>query len=177
MKFLFFLFLLMPIVTSAQIDKMSVNKKAGGLEDIQLYNNQQITFQDAIDSDVMYVKKNDGTTDIYKLSDVNAIIFDGVGTDVNEIVHLFKLDNYPNPFQESTNITYYLEKQAKVELNIFDINGNLINSLVNQNQEMGEYSIKWNCTNDEGIKISSGLYYYQIKVDNTVITKQAIIIK
>jgi hypothetical protein len=177
MKLLFFLILLIPYIASAQIDKMSVTKKAGGADEIPLYSNQQITFESATDNDEMYVKKKDGTTDVYKLSDLNAIIFDGVASVEEDLTGLFKVESYPNPFQESTNIAYSLEKQAKVELNIFDINGNLINSLINQIQETGNYTIKWESTNSLGIKVSAGIYYYQLKVDNTSITKQTIFIK
>lgn len=177
MKLLFFIILLVPYIASAQIDKMNVSKKAGGVDEIPLYSNQQITFESATDNDLMYVKKKDGTTDVYKLSDVNAIVFDGVVGVEEDLAGLFKFESYPNPFQESTNIAYALEKQAKVELNIFDINGNLINSLVNQIQEMGHYTIKWESTNSLGTEVSAGIYYYQLKVDNTAITKQTIFIK
>ena len=178
MKFLIIYGLLIPLTIFSQTDKMSVKKKANGSDEIQLYNSQEITFPTFTAEDVMYIKKYDGTPDVFKLSDINKIVFDGIISDIeNEISQLFKLGNYPNPFQGSTNIAYCLEKKAKVELKIFDMNGGLINVIVNDIQEPGDYSVIWNGTNPEGTKVSSAIYYYQLKVDNAVITRQTILVK
>jgi hypothetical protein len=176
MKYYIFLILFISYTASAQLD-MNINNKAGVSDVIQIYNNQEITFPNSSEDDVMYIKKNDGTTDVIKLSDINKIIFDGVVSVYEEITQLFNLGSYPNPFYESTNIAYLLYKQSKVELNIFDMNGNLIYSLVNEIQDAGNYSIKWEGTNNEERRVSSGNYIYQLSVDNSIVTKQIIFIK
>ncbi|MBM2813753.1 MAG: Por secretion system C-terminal sorting protein [Ignavibacteria bacterium] len=176
MNYLIFFGLFIPFSIFAQMDKMSINKKNGGGDEIQLFNNQQITFQSATDNDVMYIKKNDGTTDIYKLSDVNTIIFDGISAIDDDISKLFKLENYPNPFQESTNISYSLEKASNVEISIYDFTGNLIKTIVSELQESGYHISIWDGTNSELIKVGSGFYFCQIKIDNTEMIKQIFLI-
>lgn len=173
MKVLILLGLLFPYLIFAQID-MIVIKNAGGHDDYQIVNNDQITFQNATASDVMYVKKKDGTTDVYKLSEVNLISFDGITGIADIIPNLFKLENYPNPFELKTTIAFALEKSGRVELSIFDLNGIIIKSLVNDNYEAGKYRIEWDGTNSESSKVSAGIYFYQLKVQNIVTTKQMI---
>lgn len=168
--------LLIPFTLFAQLD-MSVNKKAGGSDDLKIVNSNQITFQSATANDVMYVKKKDGTTDVYKLSDINSIIFDGITGVEDYIAVLFNLENYPNPFYQNTTITFTLEKCSKVELTIFDINGNLIKSLLNDFFETGKHIADWDGTNSDGTIAVAGNYYYQLKVDNEIITKNMIFIK
>jgi hypothetical protein len=126
----------------------------------------------------MYVKNNDGTTDIYKLSDVNFIVFDSVQTGIEDIIpNLFKLNNYPNPFRQNTTIAFILDKEGIVELNIFDNNGNLIKNLLNEMRQPGEYSLEWDGCDFKGSNVASGLYFYQLKIDNSEIINKMILIK
>jgi hypothetical protein len=177
MKFIISILILLPCIAFAQVDTISINKNSGSSDNIQLFNSQQITFESPSYKDVMYIKKYDGTTDMYKLSNVNAIVFDGVVSVEDEISQFFKLENYPNPFQESMNIVYSLEKQSTVEISIYGIKGNMIKAFVYVLQESGNHISTWDGTNSEGTKVSSGLYYYTLKANNFVVTKQAIFIK
>ena len=68
--------------------------------------------------------------------------------------------NYPNPFNPSTVISYSIPTASNVSLKVFDVLGNLITTLVNQNQEAGNYSINFNAS-----KFSSGIYFYKIQVN------------
>jgi hypothetical protein len=177
MKYLILLALLLPYTIFAQID-MNIIKKEGGRDIYQVFNSNKITFSSATDQDVMFIKKTDGTTDVYKLSDVNLIIFDGIKNGVqNSTVNLFQTKNYPNPFEQNTKISFSLEKGGKVELKIFDAIGNLIKILINDFYEVGDYKIDWDGTNTAGNKVSSGNYHYQLIVNNEFLTKQMIIIK
>ncbi len=86
----------------------------------------------------------------------------------------FKLgQNYPNPFNPSTTIDYELEKPGYVEIKIFNINGQLIESLVNANKNEGCHSVLWKAKG-----ISSGMYFYEISIDGELAeTKKAIHLK
>ncbi len=85
--------------------------------------------------------------------------------------------NYPNPFNPYTKIEYQLPKITKVTLKIFNILGQEIKTLINQEQEPGNYQIMWDGTNNLGIKVSSGIYLYQFKADGFVQTKKMILLK
>lgn len=93
-------------------------------------------------------------------------------------VNLFNLSqNYPNPFNPTTTITFKLEKHTNVVLEIIDLNGSLVKKLVDEFKNAGEHKILWDATNENGNKVSSGIYIYRIKTDNNIQAKKMILIK
>lgn len=81
--------------------------------------------------------------------------------------------NYPNPFNPNTTINYQLKKAGYVELKIYNVKGQLVDTLVKDNQNTGNYSVIWDAKG-----ISSGVYFYQISVDGkSTKTKKAINLK
>jgi D-alanyl-D-alanine carboxypeptidase len=90
----------------------------------------------------------------------------------------FLLDqNWPNPFNPSTNISFTLEKADIVHLNIYNILGEKIKTLMSGEQSIGKHSFIWNGKNDYGISVSSGTYIYRLKVGQLTETKQMILIR
>ena len=71
--------------------------------------------------------------------------------------------NYPNPFNPETTLHYYLPKQSFVNISIYDMFGREIKNLIKKTQEMGQWSIKWNATNNDGKFVSGGVYFYKIQ--------------
>ena len=69
------------------------------------------------------------------------------------------MDNYPNPFNPTTNIKYVLSEESHVVLSVFNLKGQLVEKLANNVQTAGIYSIKWNATN-----YATGVYLYQLQV-------------
>ena len=80
--------------------------------------------------------------------------------------------NYPNPFNPSTMISYSIPQSSFVTLKVYDIIGNEVATLVNQNQEAGKYDIRFNASN-----LSNGVYMYSIKTDNFTSTKKMLLMK
>jgi hypothetical protein len=73
----------------------------------------------------------------------------------------FAVASYPNPFNPSTTISYALPKEALIRLEIFDVTGRKVRSLLNVGRSAGHYSVVWNSTDDSGRDVSSGVYFYQ----------------
>ncbi len=71
--------------------------------------------------------------------------------------------NYPNPFNPETTLYYYLPEQSFVSISIYDMFGREIKNLIKKTQEMGQWSIKWNATNNDGKFVSGGVYFYKIQ--------------
>ena len=71
--------------------------------------------------------------------------------------------NYPNPFNPETTLYYYLPEQSFVSISIYDMFGREIKNLIKKTQEMGQCSIKWNATNNDGKFVSGGVYFYKIQ--------------
>ncbi len=86
------------------------------------------------------------------------------GNNTNSIPEEFDLlQNYPNPFNPSTTISYILPKSSNVTLKVYDILGNEVRSLVNnENKTAGSYNSFWDGKNDQGLEVSSGVYFYKL---------------
>jgi hypothetical protein len=81
--------------------------------------------------------------------------------------------NYPNPFNPVTNISYSLKSISDVDLNIYNIKGELVKNLVRSEQSPGNYNVKFDAEN-----LSSGIYFYDLKIKGvTVGNKKMIIMK
>ncbi|MCK4640025.1 MAG: T9SS type A sorting domain-containing protein, partial [Candidatus Marinimicrobia bacterium] len=87
------------------------------------------------------------------------------------------LQNYPNPFNPTTTICYGLPATKMVSLKIYDINGRIVASLVNEKQQAGWYSVQWNGLTESGNSLSTGLYFYRIQAGNFSEAKKMLFIK
>ena len=82
------------------------------------------------------------------------------------------LQNYPNPFNPSTRISYQLPINSFVTLKVFDVVGNEIATLVNEEKSAGEYKVDFDAS-----KIGSGIYFYTLSAGEFLQTKKMILIK
>ena len=80
--------------------------------------------------------------------------------------------NYPNPFNPSTNISFSIPVQGMVSLKIFNLIGQEIDVLVNENLSAGNYSLKWNAKDQ-----ANGIYFYRLVSDSFSETKKMILLK
>ena len=92
------------------------------------------------------------------------IMTNGIMTQPSQIVHPFRLlENSPNPFKSQTAIRYSLPAEGKILLQIYNITGRSVKTLVNANMKPGVYSVIWNGKDEQGNKVASGVYFYTIK--------------
>lgn len=84
--------------------------------------------------------------------------------------------NYPNPFNPETYIDYYIAQVSKINIEIFNILGKRIKILVDREQVPGEYNIKWAGDDGTGIPVTSGIYFYVLKVNGFVISKKKMVL-
>ena len=81
------------------------------------------------------------------------------------IVESFELaQNYPNPFNPTTTISYKLPTGQKVQLEVFDIIGKKVATLVNEYKKAGAYQAQWDGRNSNGTLVSSGVYFYRLDI-------------
>ncbi|MEE9554829.1 MAG: T9SS type A sorting domain-containing protein [candidate division Zixibacteria bacterium] len=86
--------------------------------------------------------------------------------------------NYPNPFNAQTIISYNLSEESTVSLMVFSITGQLINPIINkQIQPAGEYKYVWEGTDLNGQTVSTGIYFYELFVDEHRESKAMILVK
>ena len=85
--------------------------------------------------------------------------------------------NYPNPFNPTTTIVFSIVKNTQVNLEIYDLLGRHVRTLVNKKLPVGYHSIVWNGRNEKGISVSSGLYIYLLRTNEFVDKKQMVLLK
>ncbi|MCP9290725.1 redoxin family protein [Gracilimonas sediminicola] len=85
--------------------------------------------------------------------------------------------NYPNPFNPVTTISYALDKPAQVSLKIYNMLGAEVATLVNERQSAGQKTVSWNALSSSGSAVPSGMYIYQLRTEDQVLTKKMTLIK
>jgi hypothetical protein len=86
-------------------------------------------------------------------------------------------ENYPNPFNPSTSLSFSLPKQMPVRLDIFNVKGQLVNTLVNSPLPAGDHTVVWNGLDSGKRSVSSGVYYYRIKTTRGEQTRKLLLLK
>ena len=86
--------------------------------------------------------------------------------------------NFPNPFNPTTRIRYQLPEQSNVTIQIYDIMGRIVRTLVtNQNELAGFHQLTWDATNNNGDPVSAGMYLYVIQAGDFRDTKKMVLLK
>lgn len=85
--------------------------------------------------------------------------------------------NYPNPFNPETTIQFNIPKPGKVTVDIYNVRGQLVKNLLNDNLNQGVHEIVWNGTNNANKNSSSGVYFYKIRSGNITDMKKILLIK
>ncbi|MBN2426601.1 MAG: T9SS type A sorting domain-containing protein [Calditrichaceae bacterium] len=85
--------------------------------------------------------------------------------------------NFPNPFNSTTRIKYSLPKQGFVSIKIYNIQGQLVRTLLNRMQVAGNHSVIWDGRSDRGRVVSSGMYIYQIQSNDQTKNRKLLLLK
>ncbi|MCK9424521.1 MAG: immune inhibitor A [Ignavibacteriaceae bacterium] len=148
--------------------------------DLKQFTGKQIKIRFSLLSDE-YLQK-----DGWYLDDISIVTFDDI-TSLNEVstsLDFSLLQNYPNPFNPETVISYQLSVNSKVILKVYDILGNELVTLINEEQLAGNHSIKFDATNSafRGKRLttnslSSGVYFYQLRTGGFVQTRKMLLLR
>jgi hypothetical protein len=106
------------------------------------------------------------------------------GTDVEEemteeeVPAEFSLSsNYPNPFNPETRISYFIPRVSHVKLQIFNILGQKIRTLVDEDQAAGREGVLWDGRDDQGEQVASGVYLYRLQAGDLSESKKMVLIR
>ncbi|MEA3475054.1 MAG: lectin like domain-containing protein [Candidatus Cloacimonadota bacterium] len=119
----------------------------------------------------------------WNIDDIQIFAFDGINyqTDKDIITNKFFItQNYPNPFTKKTSISYTLPKPAHVSIKIYNIKGQLVKTLVDENKPAGYHTVDWDVLEipaSAGTGMSSGIYFYKFEAEGKTLIKKMILIR
>lgn len=135
-------------------------------------------------TDSMLVALSNGVTKSYSIPSILQVSFSGVPTSVKEreliqhVLSSFSLrQNFPNPFNPTTTIQYEIPHSGIVQVDIYDIRGRLIRSLLRSKQEAGKYALVWDGRSSGGLTLPSGAYFCRVLFDGNLLTTKLSLIK
>jgi len=130
----------------------------------------------AVDSDSLWCFGTDQSGEV--LQHLTILNPSSIASDGQGVVSEFQLtQNYPNPFNPSTTIRYGLVESGFVTINVYDLNGRLVKTLVQQEQPAGWHSVQWAGKNIAGKQVSAGLYLYSIQAGTFRDLKKMMLLK
>jgi hypothetical protein len=133
---------------------------------------------DTLSSRLIYVRFSPTAVENYTGSITNAgdgvptlnVAVSGIGLPSDEIVQLGQ--NFPNPFNPTTRIPYSIYKKSWVKLTIFNILGQRIKTLIDEEQDVGYYQPEFDISRtNNGEELSSGVYFYRLEITGISVTK------
>jgi hypothetical protein len=109
------------------------------------------------------------------------IYIEVVSTDADKqevIPTQFELSNHPNPFNPSTTISFNIPEESVVKIEIFNLIGQRVKTLIDDHFLSGKHKIVWDGNDDSGRQVSSGVYFYRLEVNGkTVATRKGLLLK
>ena len=144
-----------------------------------IYSQDQTIIVDQ-DGNVAYLHNN-YTTKI-DISGSKAVINELLSlTDIqntNRTPYKFKLkSNYPNPFNPSTTIPFSIDKSQNIKLDIYNITGRLVKTLIDAAYSEGSYKVVWDAIDDHSNRVASGIYFVRLSGEQATQTRQIILLK
>jgi hypothetical protein len=117
-----------------------------------------------------------------ELSSVEAVDSYGrpltVSTSAKALPMTFTLyPNYPNPFNPETNISFALPVDSRTSLKIYNLSGQLVKTLLDENLSAGTYTVHWDGSNSSGEKVASGIYFYKLTTGDYSQTRKMCMVK
>ncbi len=131
--------------------------------------------------EVLYVEQMAGQfnlTDEEKADLALALYGKGAGAALPKVFALAQ--NSPNPFNPSTTISYSVpegQNGVQVRLDVYDLRGQRVRSLVNEARDAGTYTVFWNGTDERGGRVASGVYFYRLQAGGFVQTRKMVMLK
>ena len=115
---------------------------------------------------------------IFMVDDVEVDAPGGTDNESNDVILVSALEgNYPNPFNPETTIAFSTKESGQVSLDIYNIKGQKVRTLINDHRDAGSHKIVWNGKDDNGKSVASGVFFYRMKSGKYSSTKKMILMK
>lgn len=140
-------------------------------------------FSATLYGEIMYVHTTSG---IQSFNTIEIDFIDFEWESVNEFEQIFSkipiklMQNYPNPFSSintNTKIEFELKKPGKTEVAVYNIKGQKVKTLLNENLKLGNHILLWNGNDEKGNKVAIGIYFYKVEQEKETKVKKMILIQ
>ncbi len=110
---------------------------------------------------------------------VRALVVNGTVDNYNEEIApvVSNVGNYPNPFNPETTINFNMSKAGKANVAVYNLKGQLVRTILNDNVVAGNQSVTWNGTDAQNNSVASGVYFFRVQTNNQTITKKMVLQK
>jgi len=171
-------------------------EKHDGLLTLSLYDENQNIIEEStpvslslvneMNNPIEYLYLGEPHTDDYegnvRIDEITLMSFDSLSTSVgdaeSDLPQQFTISqNYPNPFNPYTTIAYSLSERSNVRIEIFNLLGQSMRTLVDKVQPSGSYQIEWDGKDAYSQNVSSGIYMYKITTDSFTSAKKMVLLK
>lgn len=145
---------------------------------IELASVQGISFS----NEVLSIALDTGETETFELTDIIEITF-GEYVSVQDMANIISkipikfLKNYPNPFNPSTKISFQLTEPGKTKVEIYNVKGQKVKTLLNENRNQGYHTIVWNGDDNNNNTVASGVYFYKVSLNGKENINKMIMVK
>lgn len=116
-------------------------------------------------------------TGFTSLSQIVQVTGSAVGVEPRGTFPLSLAQNAPNPVASRTAIRFTLPAEGPVALEVFDISGRRVRTLVDRRMPAGEFEVRWNGADDRGTRVGAGVYFYRLEADRRVLTRRMVLLK
>ena len=111
------------------------------------------------------------------LADMNGAVVAGEGGTTTVPIRTELMRPFPNPFNPRVKLNYSLAKPGAVRLDVYDVKGRLVTTLVDETQPVGRYSIVWNGIDREGASVASGVYFARFHTESVTTTHRMVLVR
>ncbi len=101
----------------------------------------------------------------------------GVETLVPDLPETVSINNYPNPFNPETTVSFTLPQDGKVSIKVFNVRGQLVKTLVDNNLNAGKHEIVWNGRDEENRQVGSGIYFCRLQTAGKILNRKLLMMK
>jgi hypothetical protein len=103
--------------------------------------------------------------------------YTGIQDEVSAPAGTISLDNFPNPFNPSTTVSYSLPKASDAQLTVYNLKGQLVRTLADEYKAAGEHHVVWDGRDNNSKQVSSGVYFIRLKAEGNFLTHKVLMLK
>ena len=153
-----------------------VVNNSDGVDEYLIESIAYLNFNDSSDSLFIYTSSS---THSYSILNIESMEFSGELSlaDLQKLTSFSLNQNYPNPFNPVTMIRFEIDEPGMVRVDILNLKGQLVNTLVNKYLTAGEHQIRWDGKTINDSHAGSGLYIYRVSINDKQMSRQMIMLK